>query len=131
MGQKRVKTAMRRRRKKLIYAFDDKKSFIHTIAGGLTVFFPPFFIIFIFYEIIEHIYKHGKEETANFLGDIIEFLFGLGAVYLFVALFAGNLVGNTGNLIGNLTINLNVDVERLIQIVKSLIEHVTTLFLQG
>ena len=125
-----MKTAMARQKKKLIYAFDDKKSFVHTIAGGVTVFFPPFFIIFIFYEIIEHIYKHGKEETANFLGDIIEYLFGLGAVYLFVALFAWDLVGNTGILVGNLTINLNLDVERVIMVIKRLIEYVRPLFLQ-
>jgi len=62
--------------------FDDKNSFIHLLCGILSYFWLFIFIIFIFYEIIEHIYKAGKEKEANFLGDIVEFLFGLGAVTL-------------------------------------------------
>lgn len=62
--------------------FDDKSSFIHLICGVLSYFWLFVFIIFIFYEIIEHIYKAGKEKPANFLGDIVEFLFGLGLVAL-------------------------------------------------
>ena len=65
-----------------INVFDDKKSLGHTAAGAISLFFPIMFIIFIFYEIIEHLYKAGKEEHANFLGDIVEYLFGLGAVTL-------------------------------------------------
>jgi len=58
--------------------FDDKKSFGHTAAGAISYLIPIIFIIFIFYEIIEHIYLAGKEKEANFLGDIVEYLFGLG-----------------------------------------------------
>jgi len=65
-----------------IEIFDDKSSFIHLACGILSYFFPVVFVIFIFYEIVEHIYKAGKEKEANFLGDIVEFLFGLGAIAL-------------------------------------------------
>jgi hypothetical protein len=69
--------------------FDDKKSFGHTIAGVISFFLPVIFIIFIFYEVIEHIYLAGREKTANFLGDIVEYLFGLGATALFVRILCG------------------------------------------
>ncbi len=36
----------------------------------------------IFYEIIEHLLLAGKEKEANFLVDIVEYLFGLGAATL-------------------------------------------------
>ena len=62
--------------------FDDKSSLVHFFCGILSYFCIFVFIIFIFYEIIEHIYKAGKEKPANFLGDIVEFLFGLGLVAL-------------------------------------------------
>lgn len=62
--------------------FDDKSSFVHLICGILSYFWLFVFIIFIFYEIIEHIYKSGKEKPANFLGDVVEFLFGLGLATL-------------------------------------------------
>lgn len=45
--------------------FDDKKSLGHTIAGVMSFFLPVVFIVFIFYEIVEHIYKAGKEKPAN------------------------------------------------------------------
>ena len=69
--------------------FDDKKSFGHTIAGVISFFLPVIFIIFIFYEVIEHIYLAGREKTANFLGDIVEYLFGSGATALFVRILCG------------------------------------------
>jgi len=62
--------------------FDDWKSLGHALLGILSYFWLFVFIVFIFYEIIEHIYKHKKEKEANFLGDIVEFLFGLGAITL-------------------------------------------------
>jgi len=62
--------------------FDDWKSLGHTLLGILSYFWLFVFIVFIFYEIVEHVYKHKKEKEANFLGDIVEFLFGLGAITL-------------------------------------------------
>ncbi|ADB58544.1 hypothetical protein [Archaeoglobus profundus] len=67
-----------------VEVFDDKRSFGHTVAGAVSFFMPIVFVIFIFYEIVEHIYKAGKEKPANFLGDIVEYLFGLGATALAV-----------------------------------------------
>jgi len=64
--------------------FDDKNSFVHFACGALSYFWLFIFIVFIFYEIVEHIYKHNQEKEANFLGDIVEFLFGLGAITLVV-----------------------------------------------
>ncbi|RLI74769.1 hypothetical protein DRO97_05085 [Archaeoglobales archaeon] len=64
----------------MLNVFDDKKSFGHTIAGIFTYFIPIVFVFFVFYEVIEHIYLAGKEKEANFLGDIVEFLFGLGLI---------------------------------------------------
>lgn len=65
-----------------IEVFDDKNSFVHLVCGVLSYFFIPFFVVFIFYEIIEHIYKYKKEKEANFLGDITEFLFGFSIIAL-------------------------------------------------
>ena len=65
-----------------VNVFDDKKSLGHTAAGALSLFIPFVFIIFIFYEIIEHLLLAGREKEANFLGDIVEYLFGLGAASL-------------------------------------------------
>jgi len=66
----------------MINVFDDKKSLGHTIAGAVSLFIPFVFVLFIFYEIIEHLLLAGKEKEANFLGDIVEYLFGLGATAL-------------------------------------------------
>jgi len=66
----------------LLEVFDDKSSIVHLICGILSYFWLSVFVIFIFYEIVEHIYKHRQEKEANFLGDIVEFLFGLGAITL-------------------------------------------------
>jgi len=73
----------------MLNVFDDKKSFGHTIAGAASFFIPVLFIVFIFYEIIEHVHLAGKEEEANFLGDVVEFLFGLGCVTLVVRILCG------------------------------------------
>jgi hypothetical protein len=73
----------------MLNVFDDRKSFGHTIAGAVSFFFPVVFVVFIFYEIIEHIYLAGKEKPANFLGDVVEFLFGLGVIALMVKMLCG------------------------------------------
>lgn len=73
----------------MLNVFDDKKSFGHTIAGAASYFLPVIFIVFIFYEIIEHIHLAGKEKEANFLGDIVEYLFGLGWATLVVKILCG------------------------------------------
>ncbi|WP_456478119.1 hypothetical protein [Geoglobus ahangari] len=66
----------------MLNVFDDKLSLMHIVVGVLSFFNQIFFVIFVFYEIGEHIYLDGKEKEANFLGDFVEFLFGLGAVAL-------------------------------------------------
>lgn len=66
-----------------IEIFDDKSSFVHFACGVLSYFFPFIFVIFIFYEIIE--YKIVNEKEANFLGDIVEFLIGLGITSLIMS----------------------------------------------
>ncbi len=68
----------------MINVFDDKRSLGHTIAGAVSLFIPFVFVFFIFYEIVEHLLLAGKEKEANFLGDIFEFLVGLGATALAV-----------------------------------------------
>lgn len=78
----------------LINVFDDKKSFVHTIAGAVSYFYPIVFVFFIFYEVIEHIYLAGKEKEANFLGDIVEYLFGLGWAALSIKFLSINLMFN-------------------------------------
>jgi len=65
-----------------VEVFDDWASFVHTAAGALSYFAPVVFIPFIFYEIIEHMYRADEEKEASFLGDIVEYLFGLGAMAL-------------------------------------------------
>ena len=68
--------------------YDDKFSIGHTILGILAYFHISFFIIFLFYELIEFCYKYGrKEETpANFVGDLSEFFIG----YSFISLLLHN-----------------------------------------
>lgn len=62
----------------LVEVFDDRKgSVMHILAGGLTYFVHFVFVIFIAYELIEHIYLRGREREANFLGDVFEFSFGI------------------------------------------------------
>jgi len=68
--------------------YDDKFSIGHTLLGILAYFHISFFIIFLFYELIEFCYKYGrKEETpAHFVGDLCEFFIG----YSFVSLLLHN-----------------------------------------
>lgn len=61
---------------KEVVLFDDWFSIGHFILGFLTFFSSKFAWIFIFYELIEFLYK--KEEKAkNFVGDLIEFFLGI------------------------------------------------------
>jgi len=61
-----------------VEVFDDAKGLIaHLLMGGVTSLIPIFFVVFIAYEYIEYIYLAGKEKEANFLGDILEFSFGV------------------------------------------------------
>ena len=64
--------------------FDDKFSIGHVFLGFLAYFHISFFIIFLFYELIEFCYKYGrKEETpANFIGDLCEFFIGYSLISL-------------------------------------------------
>jgi len=60
---------------------DDKKSLIHLAVGFLTIFTITFFVIFVFYELAEFIYKNRKgceESVENFIGDLLEYFMGLG-----------------------------------------------------
>jgi len=68
--------------------YDDFFSIGHTLLGILAYFHISFFIIFLFYELIEFCYKYGrKEETpANFVGDLCEFFIG----YSFISLLLHN-----------------------------------------
>ncbi|MEM2726654.1 MAG: hypothetical protein QXV61_00145 [Archaeoglobaceae archaeon] len=60
-----------------IEVFDDWKGTVfHIMLGGFTVYLKELFLIFFAYEFVEHIYLRGKEEDANFLGDVFEFSFG-------------------------------------------------------
>jgi len=65
--------------------FDDKLNFVHLPVGFLTYFFPLFFIVFIFYELIEAAWKR-KERKEHLLGDFCEFCIGLAAANLLLAL---------------------------------------------
>lgn len=62
----------------MVNVFDDRKgSVAHILAGGITWYLPVTFVVFVAYEFVEHIYLRGKEREANFLGDILEFSFGI------------------------------------------------------
>jgi len=58
--------------------FDDWKSIFHFILGFINAFVVGFFLLFLLYEVLEHLYKrHRKEETIEqFYGDLIEFIIG-------------------------------------------------------
>lgn len=67
-----------------VNVFDDVKGTIfHIIAGTLTGFLPVMFVVFVSYEYIEHIYLNGKEKEMNYLGDILEYSFGVMLVTVF------------------------------------------------
>ena len=66
---------------------DDKFSFGHIALGALTYFAHWLFIVFLFYEIIEFIWKYGhdkKEKPANFIGDLMEYFLGLGMIQILI-----------------------------------------------
>jgi hypothetical protein len=54
--------------------FDDWKSIIHSIVGGISCFFPLFAIIFILYELIEYWLKYDNIKCT--IGDLLEFTTG-------------------------------------------------------
>jgi len=63
---------------------DDVHSIAHVILGILSYFFPIIFIIFIFYEVAEFMYKQrrGEERPQNLMGDVLEFCLGVSAASL-------------------------------------------------
>jgi len=69
-----------------IVVFDDKFSIGHFILGLLFPLFPSTFIVFFFFEFVEHLYKNrqGKvrESSAAFAGDITEFLLGVAFAFM-------------------------------------------------
>jgi F0F1-type ATP synthase assembly protein I len=65
--------------------FDDWKSFVHCIVGGLSYFLPFISIIFFAYQIAEHVIKHERIERT--FGDFIEFFTGFTVIGLFCKLF--------------------------------------------
>lgn len=67
-----------------IVVFDDRNSLAHVILGILTTLWLGFFIIFVFYELIEFCYKYArKEETpAHFIGDLAEYFIGYSLIKL-------------------------------------------------
>jgi len=73
-----------------IEIFDDKFSIGHFVLGALTPLYPKVFLIFLFYEMIEFIYKHKfkkkREKVANFLGDLTEYFWGNSFIFLFLYL---------------------------------------------
>jgi hypothetical protein len=62
--------------------FDDWRSIVHSIVGGVSHFFPLISIIFFVYEIAEYFVKH--EDIKCTIGDIIEFSIGFTAIGLLV-----------------------------------------------
>jgi len=63
--------------------FDDKWSIGHILIAFLTLINMKFFVIFIGYEVIEFCYKRNRGETVeHFIGDIFEYLGGLGLMWL-------------------------------------------------
>jgi hypothetical protein len=68
-----------------VEVFDDRNSFSHLVLGFLTLTNLSFFVLIVFYEIIEFTYKNRKrveEPVANFIGDLFEYFCGLSFAYL-------------------------------------------------
>lgn len=66
-----------------VEVFDDKFSLGHLVIGALALHYPYIAPFFILYEIIEFGYKRKKkgrrgETIEHFIGDLIEFLIGIG-----------------------------------------------------
>ncbi|RLG47589.1 MAG: hypothetical protein DRN90_04760 [Thermoproteota archaeon] len=64
--------------------FDDRWSIGHLLLGALAIEFPFVFAFFVLYEVIEFCYKYKrKQETVEcFVGDLLEFMLGLGYGYV-------------------------------------------------
>jgi len=62
--------------------FDDWRSIVHVIVGGVSPLFPLISIIFFVYEIAEYLVKH--EDIRCTIGDIVEFSIGFTAIGLLV-----------------------------------------------
>ena len=64
--------------------FDDRWSIGHLLLGALAIKFPFVFAFFVLYEVIEFCYKYKrKQETVEcFIGDLLEFMLGLGYGYV-------------------------------------------------
>ncbi|RLC69960.1 MAG: hypothetical protein DRI26_08070, partial [Chloroflexi bacterium] len=64
--------------------FDDRWSIGHLLLGALAIEFPFVFAFFVLYEVIEFCYKYKrKQETVEcFVGDLLEFMLGLGYGYI-------------------------------------------------
>jgi|Deesub1362A_J573_1020465.scaffolds.fasta_scaffold00330_95 hypothetical protein len=64
----------------LINVFDDRYSLVHILIGIATSFSIFWFVVYIFYQIVEFTYKNKdgveKEPVGNFVGDIFEFFAG-------------------------------------------------------
>ena len=60
--------------------FDDFLSFVHVLAGFVTIFYPIIFIVFIIYEFLELAIKN--EPVEHYIGDFIEFFIGLSIAWL-------------------------------------------------
>jgi hypothetical protein len=68
-----------------VEVFDDKFSLIHfllgliiALAGNRTIALMCF-VIYVIFEIVEHLYKYPIEAHIRFFGDLVEFMFGIGS----------------------------------------------------
>jgi len=64
-----------------IEVFDDWYSIGHLIVGVFSYFFVPIFVVFLFYELVEKMFKERKEKVSTFLGDLCEFFIGVAATH--------------------------------------------------
>jgi len=68
--------------------FDDKFSLLHLLFGvaigfsSLKNFVLTCFVLYMIFQMVEHMYKYGKETSESFIGDLVEFIFGVGVGYL-------------------------------------------------
>ena len=67
-----------------VNVFDDWYSIGHLILGFFTLVIPLAFIVFLLYELVEFCLKYPHEKASNFVGDIFEFVLGLGFGYLVI-----------------------------------------------
>ena len=64
--------------------FDDWRSIIHFIVGGLSLFFPFLLPVFMAYELVEYCLK--REYIGYYVGDLMEYLAGAGTTALAIRL---------------------------------------------